>query len=182
MADNEQELEIKPKGGKKKLIIIILAALLLLGGGGGAAWFFLFSKSDEPAKKDGEHAAEGEHGAEASDKTPEELEAEKKITYIKLPRSFVFNAAGQVRDRLVQIKVTLLVRGPENNALATQHSPLIEGTLLQVFSRATVEQLTSAAGKQKLKQDATDEVKKALNEIAKKDVVEEILFTGFVMQ
>lgn len=181
MADNEQELEIKPKGGKKKLIVIILAALLVLGGGGGAAWFFLFANKDDAAKKEGEHGAESEHAAE-SDKTPEELEAEKKAFYIKLPRSFVFNAVGQVRDRLVQIKVTLLVRGPENEALAKQHSPLIEGTLLQVFSHATVEQLTSAEGKQKLKEDANQEVKKVLNDIAKKEVVDEILFTGFVMQ
>ena len=99
MADNEQELEIKPKGSKKKLIIIILAALLLLGGGGGAAWFFLFSGGDEAhaEKKDGEEAG--------SDKTPEQLAVEKEAFYVGLPRAFIFNAHGSTRDRLVQIKV-----------------------------------------------------------------------------
>lgn len=180
MADEkEQELEIKPKSSKKKLIIIIVAALLLLGGGGGAAWFFLFSGGD---KAHGEKK-EGEGGeAVASDKTPEELAAEKEAFYVALPRAFVFNAHGSTRDRLVQIKVKLLVRGPENEALAKQHSPLVEGTLLKVFSAATVEQLTTVEGKGKLRADAQQAVTETLKEIAGKPVVEQILFIGFVMQ
>jgi flagellar FliL protein len=177
MADNEQELEIKPKGSKKKLIIIIVAALLLLGGGGGAAWFFLFSGGDKEhaEKKDGEEAA-------ASDKTPEELAAEKEAFYVALPRAFIFNAHGSTRDRLVQIKVKLLVRGPENEALAKQHAPLVEGTLLKIFSASTVEQLTTVEGKAKLRADASEAVTKTLKEITGKPVVEQILFIGFVMQ
>lgn len=176
MADNEQELEIKPKGSKKKLIIIILAALLLLGGGGGAAWFFLFSGGDEAhaEKKDGEEAG--------SDKTPEQLAVEKEAFYVGLPRAFIFNAHGSTRDRLVQIKVKLLVRGLENEALAKQHAPLVEGTLLKIFSAATVEQLTTVEGKVKLRQDAANAVTKALQELTGKPVVEQILFIGFVMQ
>ncbi len=99
-----------------------------------------------------------------------------------LPRAFIFNAHGQTRDRLVQIKVKLLVRGPENEALAKQHSPLIEGTLLKVFSYSTVEQLTTVEGKVKLRKDAIDAVTKNLQELTGKPVVEQILFTGFVMQ
>lgn len=171
MADNEQELEIKPKGGKKKLIIIIAAAVLLLGGGGGAAWFFLFSGDKEHKAENGE-----------PEKTPEQLAAEKEAFYVALPRAFIFNAHGQTRDRLVQIKVKLLVRGPENEALAKQHSPLIEGTLLRVFSYSTVEQLTTVEGKVKLRKDAIDAVTKNLQELTGKPVVEQILFTGFVMQ
>lgn len=174
MADNEPELEIKPKAGKKKLIIIILALTLLLAIGGGAAWFFLFSGDEKPAEAEGA----GEH----SDKTPEEQAAEKEAFYIRLPRAFVFNATGQVRDRLVQIKVSVLARGPENEALAKQHSPLIEGTLLRVFSRATVEQLSTVEGKQKLRKDSLEEVNKALTDVAGKPVVEQVLFIGFVMQ
>jgi Flagellar basal body-associated protein len=172
--DNEQELEIKPKGSKKKLIIIIVAAVLLLGGGGGAAWFFLFSGGKAHSEQKG--------GEAASDKTPEQQAAEKEAFYVGLPRAFVFNAHGNTRDRLVQIKVKLLVRGPENEALAKQHSPLVEGTLLKVFSAATVEQLTTVEGKAKLRKDATDEVTKALQELTGKPVVEQILFIGFVMQ
>lgn len=189
--EKEPEVEIKPSGGKKKLIIIILAALLLLGGGGGAAFFFLAggdekkaedghgAKADEHGAKADEHAAEEDHG----DKTPEEIAAEKEAFYIKLPRAFMFNAHGQTRDRLVQIKVTLLVRGPANEALAKQHAPLAEGALLKVFSSASVEQITTIEGKQKLKKDALSAVQSALKEITGgKTVVERVLFTGFVMQ
>lgn len=172
MADNEPELEIKPKAGKKKLIIIILAAVVLLGAIGGGAWFFLFSGGDGHEAKDAEHP----------EQTPEELAVEKEAFYIRLPRAFVFNATGQVRDRLVQIKVAVLARGPENEALAKQHSPLIEGALLRVFSHATVEQLSTVEGKQKLKTDAVAEVTKTLKEVAGKPVIEQVLFIGFVMQ
>lgn len=174
MADNEQELEIKPKGGKKKLIIIIVAAVLLLGGGGGAAWFFFFS--GHGSKQD------AKEGSAATDKTPEQLAAEKEAFYVGFPRAFIFNAHGTVRDRLVQIKVKLLVRGPENEALAKQHAPLIEGTLLQVFSATTVEQLSTVEGKTKLKKDAVDAVAKAMKDLIGKPVVEQVLFIGFVMQ
>ncbi len=172
MADNEPELEIKPKAGKKKLIIMLLAAVVLLGAIGGGAWFFLFSGGDKEAG----------HGAEHPEQTEEQLAAEKEAFYIRLPRAFVFNATGNVRDRLVQIKAVVLARGPENEALAKQHSPLIEGALLRIFSRATVEQLSTVEGKQKLKADAVAEVTKTLKDVTGKPVIEQVLFIGFVMQ
>lgn len=181
--DKDQEVQVAPKSGKKKLIIIILAALILLGGGGGAAFFFLMGGEEKKAEEghgDKKEAAADEH---ASDKTPEELALEKEAFYIALPRSFMFNAHGQTRDRLVQIKVKFLVRGPENEALAKQHAPLAEGALLKVFSAATVEQLTTVEGKQKLKKDALAAVQSSLKEITGgKTVIERVLFTGFVMQ
>ena len=38
--------------------------------------------------------------------------------YVAMPRPFVFNVPGSGRDRLVQIKVQLLVRGSDNEELA----------------------------------------------------------------
>lgn len=181
--DKDQEVQVAPKSGKKKLIIIILAALIVLGGGGGAAFFFLMGGKDKAA--DAEHGdKKAEHAApEDEGKTPEQIAAEKEAFYIALPRSFMFNAHGQTRDRLVQIKVKFLVRGPENEALAKQHAPLAEGALLKVFSAATVEQLTTVEGKQKLKKDALAAVQSSLKEITGgKTVIERVLFTGFVMQ
>jgi flagellar FliL protein len=174
--DNDQELEIKPKGSKKKLIIIILAAVLILGAGGGAAWFFLFSGGDSA------HAENKDGKPAEPEKTPEQLAAEKEAFYIKFPRAFLFNAHGSARDRLVQIKVALLVHGPENEALAKQHEPLIEGTLLKIFSTATVEQLVTVEGKTKLRKDSVDVVTKTLQELTGKPVVDQVLFIGFVMQ
>ena len=100
-----------------------------------------------------------------------------------MPRPFVFNVPGGGRDRLVQIKVQLLVRGSDNEELVKTHIPLIEGTLLQTFSMSNAEDLVTEAGKIELREQAVSEVKKALeeNDIGS-NVVERVLFTGFVMQ
>lgn len=171
-AGDEEQLEIKPQGGKKKLIIIIAAALvLLLAIGGGAAFFLLGHSKDEKSKDGGK--TEEEKAAEA---------AAKMALYVVMPRPFVFNVEAKPRNHLVQIKVALLVRGPANEALAKLHSPLIEGALFGVFSAAPFEQLTKVDGRESLKKDGLAAAKQALRAVTEQDVIERVLFTDFVMQ
>ena len=178
MAEEEQ-LQLKPQGGKKKLIIIIAAALILLIGGGVGGWMML-SGGDEK-KEDAKAEGEGGHGAQSEeDKAAEQ--ASKMALYVVLPRPFVFNVAAKPRYRLVQIKVALLVRGAANQALATLHTPLIEGAMFKVFSAASSEQLATVEGRNKLRSDAMASVSQALHEVTQQAVVEQVLFTGFVMQ
>ncbi|MDZ7901033.1 MAG: flagellar basal body-associated FliL family protein [Rheinheimera sp.] len=82
----------------------------------------------------------------------------------------------------MQIKAQLLVRGQNNEELAKQHIPLIESTMLRTFSKANADDLVTAAGKETLKAAALKDVQDALVGVASTKVVEEILFTGFVMQ
>ncbi|MGE6158855.1 flagellar basal body-associated FliL family protein, partial [Aeromonas media] len=102
--------------------------------------------------------------------------------YVGMPRPFVFNVAGGQRDRLVQIKIQLMVRGAADETLAKQNIPLIEGTLLRVFSAATAEQLMTFEGKEKLRQDSLEECRRVLKDLVSSPVIEQVLFTGFVMQ
>lgn len=174
MADEANEsLELnEKKGGKGKLIIIIVAVVVLLAGGGGA--YFFLAGSDEPAAED----AQGQ----ASDAAPKMDTSTLSAVYVGMPRPFVFNVAGDGRDRLVQIKVQLMVRGTDNENTAKLHVPLIEGTLLSVFSSATEDELRSEAGKVELRKKALQEVQKVMNEVASAPIVEAVLFTGFVLQ
>ncbi|MBP4040445.1 MULTISPECIES: flagellar basal body-associated protein FliL [unclassified Aeromonas] len=165
--DNELTLKDPAAAKKKKLIMIVALVVLLLGGGGAGAWF-MFAGSDAPA------AEEAEAKPEAN--TP------KPSLYVGMPRPFVFNVAGGQRDRLVQIKIQLLVRGSADETLAKQNIPLIEGTLLRVFSAATAEQLMTFEGKEKLRQDSLEECRRVLNDLVSSPVIEQVLFTGFVMQ
>jgi len=59
---------------------------------------------------------------------------------------------------------------------------LIEGTLLQVFSSSNADDLVTEAGKIALREQSLRDVQARMQEIAGADVVEEVLFTGFVMQ
>lgn len=179
MAEEADAVE-EGQGGSKKLLIIIIAVVVLIAGGAGA--FFFLSGSDEPV--DPEMTLE--EGAEIVDEeTEKEPEGEAEIGdafYVGMPRPFLFNVPGYDRDRLVQIKVQLLVRGGDNDTVVRKHIPLIEDTLLTTFSASNAEKLATNAGKAELRQEALDSVQQALEPIVGKPVVEKVLFIGFVMQ
>lgn len=178
MAEQNLELELdEGKGKKKKLIIIIAVVVAVLALGGGGA--FMFIGGDEPAAvAEGEVAADGEASAAPEATGPQAGAA----IYVAMPRPFIFNVPGSRRERLVQIKVQLLVRGAANDALARKHIPLIESTLLGVFARTTADVLATIEGKENLRMEALVGVREGLKKLEGKDVVEEVLFTGFVMQ
>ena len=75
-----------------------------------------------------------------------------------------------------------MVRGSDNEEAAKTHIPLIEGTLLQVFSSSNADDLVTEAGKIELRENALESVQSALKDIAGSEVVERVLFTDFVMQ
>ena len=175
----EEELQVEEGGKKKgKMMLIIIIAVVLLGGGA-AAYFLLFAGGDEPAA---EQLAETDAAAAAAS-APASGKAEMGTAlYVAMPRPFVFNVPGAGRDRLVQIKVQLLVRGDVNEETAKKHIPLIEGTLLSVFSTTTADELSTSAGKETLRFTALEKVQAALNDVEGTKVIERVLFTGFVMQ
>lgn len=177
MADEDgQEMSLDEeggkKGGKKKLIIIIVAVVLLLGGGA-AAYFFLFAGDDSE-----EQAQTNEQVEQGSEQDASSLSA----TYVAMPRPFVFNVMDGKRDRLVQIKVQLMVRGNENETLAKKHIPLLEGTLVRVFGTASVAQLRNPEGKDQIREQALIELNKETKKLEGKELIHTVLFTGFVLQ
>ena len=101
----EQELQMEegaPKKGKMMIIIIAVVVILI---GGAAAFFLLGGSSEEEAldELETEQAAPAEGAATGSTNVGTAL-------YVAMPRPFVFNVPGSGRDRLVQIKVQLMVR------------------------------------------------------------------------
>lgn len=177
MADEEKELELDNPGKSKKMIIII-AVVAILAIGGGAAFFFM--GGEEPV------AQEDIDAALDSGEAPVEAEQASASTgsalYVPMPRPFRFNVPGAARDRFVEIRVQLLVRGSDNEEAAKKHIPLIESTLLAVFSQSNADDLGTSAGKTSLKQKALAEVHKIMTDVEGAKIVEQVLFTGFVMQ
>ena len=173
MAEQENDLTLEEedsKGGNKMMIIIIAAVVLIAGGA--AAFFFLMGSDEEVAPEQEQTSAQA----------PQQEAAVGTAKYVSMPRPFTFNVPGTTRDRLVQIRVQLMVRGDNNEELAQRHIPLIEGTLLKAFSTANADDLATTAGKDALKLKAAKDVQKAVLDVAGSKIVEEVLFTGFVMQ
>jgi flagellar FliL protein len=174
LAEEEKELVIEDNGKKKKMIIII-AAVVVLAVAGGLAFMFMGSGSSDvvdidsgaPSQSSGEKADSSDVGS---------------ALYVPMPRPFTFNVPGAVRDRTVQIRVQLLVRGGDNEETAKKNIPLVESVLLNVFQQANADDLATHAGKKALRQKSLIEIQKTLDEMVGKKLVEQVLFTGFVMQ
>ncbi len=183
MAD---DVEDSAGGSSKKMLIIIIAVVVLLAGGGGAAFFLLSGDDTSEAQ-----LVDGDLDAELTDDLANDEDSESSSDdeasvgdafYVGMPRPFVFNVPGYGKSRLVEIKVQLLVRGGSNDTAARKHIPLIEDTLLTVFSGANAEKLSTHIGKQELRENALAAVQKTLEPIVGNPVVEKLLFIGFVMQ
>ncbi|MGF1749492.1 MULTISPECIES: flagellar basal body-associated protein FliL [Vibrio] len=164
MAENIQE---QPNSKKKLLIIIVAVLVVLLIAGGVAYW--LFGTDSTP-----QHRPTSAQNAPAVVVDP--------ISYVNIAQPFVFNVTGKSRDRMVQIKAQLMVRGLDNEELARYHSPLIESTLLSTFASTSVEQLRSTNGRVELRDQATADIQSSLSQVVGKPVIERVLFTDFVIQ
>jgi len=184
----EGELELDNSGKKKKMIIIIIAVVVLLGGGAGAYFVFMGGSDTTQTELDttqteldaalNSEMEGGDTAAVAADSGANMGSA----LYVPMPRPFRFNVPGAARDRFVEIRVQLLVRGADHEENAKMHIPLIESTLLGVFSRANADDLATSAGKTALKQQSLAEVQKAMMDIEGNKTVDKVLFTAFVMQ
>jgi len=172
------ELDGKDAGKKKKIIIIIVAVVVLLGAAGGGYFFFMGGDSATPEQLD---SAVGADSAGSEGKKQEGAQIGTAI-YVPMHGAFTFSVPGATRDRLVEIRVQLLVRGEENEENAKMHIPLIKSTLLNIFSQANAEDLSTSAGKEALKEQSLAAVQKVMMEFEEDKTVEKVLFTGFVMQ
>ena len=184
MADEELQIEEEEGGKKSKLMLIIIIVVVLLGGGAGA-YFFLFAGGDETVAEEGVEGEAPAQGEAASDGTAGNGSGGAEIgtaLYVAMPQPLLFHVPGTGRERTVQIKIQLLVRGSDNEETAKVNLPLIQGRLLQVFSSSNADDLVTEAGKIELREKALEAVQSAMKEYTGSEVVEQVLFTGFVMQ
>lgn len=177
---NEADLEIDGGGKKKKMMIIIIAVVVLLAGGGGA-YFFLMG-GDSAATPEQVESGDGESGGSAQAGTEGQGAQVGTALYVPMPRPFRFNVPGAARDRFVEIRAQLLVRGVDNEENAKMHIPLIESTLLNIFSQANADDLATSVGKEALKEQSLSAVQLVMKDLEGNETVEKVLFTGFVMQ
>lgn len=177
---NEADLAIDGGNKKKKMIIIIIAVMVLLAGGGGAYFFFMGGDSGSTVAQ--VNSGEGEPSDDSSKGAQDESAKVGTALYVPMPRPFRFNIPGSARDRFVEIRVQLLVRGGDNEENAKMNIPLIESTLLTIFSQTNADDLATSVGKDVLKQQSLTAVQMVMKDLEGNETVEKVLFTGFVMQ
>jgi len=185
--ESENE-EGESAGSKKKLIIIIAAVVVvLLIGGGAAAYFFLSGDSEEGADPiteseitevvDGEPADEKAKPAKAIPAPPK-----GDAIYIGVAEPFLVNIKSGKRTRMMQIKIQLMVRSKEAEDAVKLHLPLIRNNMLDFFSMADANTVSTKEGRKELKDGALKAAQEVIKEQVGFEAIEMILFTGFVIQ
>jgi len=170
---SKEDLPLNVSNKKKNLLIIVAIMTVLIGGAG---VYLFFGGSDNGLSED------GNDGQLSSETTVKKAEQRGVASYVVLPQAFRFNASGAVRNKFIEIKVQLLVRGDENEEMSQKHIPLLESTLLKVFLQANADDLATSEGKATLKHKSLTEVQNVMKELTGKPTIERVLFTGFIMQ
>ncbi|EJM84311.1 flagellar basal body-associated protein [Pseudomonas sp. GM74] len=167
MAKSDAAVKDPATKGKLKLIIAIVVALLLaIGLSVGATWYFMHSAQSKPAAAVAETAPIGKQPAIFEPMAP----------------AFVANFNQNGRQRYMQVSITMLARNQTDLEALKVHMPVIRNNLVMLFSGQDFATLASPVGQEMLRQKATASVQEVAQKELGKVVIEQLLFTNFVLQ
>lgn len=159
------------KNRMKLILIITLALLLAVGLTGGGVWFFLLKEKPE------------QDDAPAAAATPQPVAVVRQpAVYEELMPPFVVNFQAEGRSRYMQVSLALMARDPQQLANLKLHMPALRNQLVMLFSSQDYAELNSPLGLDMLKQKVTASVQQLAMRETGFPVVEQVLFTNFVMQ
>jgi flagellar FliL protein len=166
-APGQEGAPVAPKKKGKLPLLIAAAAVVVLGGGGAAAYFLLGGHKDPKAA--------------AAQKAKEE--AKLPALYVALDPPFVVNFEAEQMVRFLQVTVQVMSRDPATIELIKGNDPVVRNDLLLLLGNQSYATISSREGKEKLRQQALDAVRKVVaNAGGKATEVEAVYFTSFVMQ
>lgn len=167
----------KKKGGALKLVLALLVTAALAGGG---AFFAARKLAPAAPAAEGEAAAE-EHGSEGGHDEHGDGKAAVGGDYFSLDPSFVVNLNDEDSSRFLQIQAEAMAVKPAALDAVRANLPVIRNRLVLLFSSQKYHDLLPREGKEKLQQQALEEINKVLDE-RKKPRIDGVVFTSFVMQ
>ena len=163
MATSDAVIEPAGKGKLKLIILIVVAVLLAIGLSVGATWYFMHSPKSEAVLQ-----------ADANVKLP--------AIYEPMAPAFVVNFNANGRQRYMQVSVTLQARDPADLKALMVHIPVIRNNLVMLFSGQTFDDLATPVGQEILRQKTTASVQEVAQKELGKVVIDQALFTNFVLQ
>lgn len=169
-------------GGKKKLILMIVVGLLLVGVsvGGTIAALTMFGEDKAPMVSEDEEGMDGMEGGEGGEDGEDEI-LEDAIYYPIKP-SIMVSFEGRGRQRLLQADITLLTRDDDIVATIELHMPMIRNALVLLIGGRTYEEVQTAEGKELLRVDCLQELQRLIEKETGKAGIEQVLFTGLIVQ
>ena len=153
------------KGKLKMIILIVVALLLAIGVSVGATWYFMHSAQSKPAA--------------AAETVPV---GKQPAIFEPMAPAFVANYNQNGRQRYMQVSITMLARNQADLDALKVHMPVIRNNLVMLFSGQDFATLATPVGQEMLRQKATASVQEVAQKELGKVVIEQLLFTNFVLQ
>ncbi|PHN21358.1 flagellar basal body-associated protein FliL [Pseudomonas sp. ICMP 460] len=166
MAKSEDAATPPASKGKLKLILLIVLGLLLaIGASVGGTWYIMHNNASKPVPV-----------AETTGNVKQPAIFEPMLP------AFVANFNQNGRTRYLQVSITLLARNQADLDALKVHMPVIRNNLVMLFSGQSFDSLASPVGQEMLRQKVTASVQEVAQKELGKVVVEQALFTNFVLQ
>ncbi|MFT8233005.1 flagellar basal body-associated protein FliL [Pseudomonas guariconensis] len=165
MAKSEAVKDPATKGKLKLILLLVLALLLAVGLSVGATWFVMHKSESAPAVD------------------PAQANVKAAAIYEPLAPAFVVNFNQNGRQRYMQVSITMQGRNQADLDALKVHMPVIRNNLVMMFSGQGFDILASSpVGQEMLRQKATAVVQEVAQKEVGKPVVDQLLFTNFVLQ
>lgn len=154
------------------VIALALAVVLLLGGGTAGVLFATGVLGGSPDTTEAETA-------EAAEEPPP---PPAPPVYLPLEPVIVVNLRGEGATTYLQAGIEVMARGEETISAVQEHMPVVRNNLLLLLGSQTYKDIDDRQGKERLRQQALEEVNKVLAEQGIEEQVEAVYFTSFVLQ
>ena len=165
MAKSEAVKDPATKGKLKLILLAVVGLLLAVGLSVGATWFIMHKSEPAPAAD------------------PAASNVKPVAIYEALAPAFVVNFNQNGRQRYMQVSITLQARNQADLDALKVHMPVIRNNLVMMFSGQGFDTLAgSPVGQEMLRQKATAVVQEVAQKEVGKPVVDQLLFTNFVLQ
>lgn len=183
------KLPARQAGLSKLLLLLIILVVIFLASGTALGLYFMgvfdSDGTEEVVAEEGEAEdgdAEGDEVVEAEAEAEAPVEPVGPPIYIPLEPPLVVNFDRNGRVGFLQVNLQLMTRQPGLDQEVVNYLPVIRNNLLLMFGSKTYADIADRAGKEALRAEALAEVNRILSEGGVKGKIEELYFTGFVMQ
>lgn len=111
-----------------------------------------------------------------------EEDVEKNPSYVKLSPAFVVNMKRGTGAKFLQVKAEVLVNSPEAAELVKLHMPAIRHAMIMQLSNQDGRAIRSIETREKLRKDSEAAIRKTLEDMTGKPVIDGLFFTNYVIQ
>ncbi|HHB12448.1 MAG TPA: flagellar basal body-associated FliL family protein [Chromatiales bacterium] len=173
------QAEAAPQGGSgmKTALLVGVVGLVLVAANAGVTLFvnkMVFQQSLS------ETLAKLEHGGLQAESAPAQPADPPIYVDLDPPITVALERDGSVG--YFQVKMDFLVRDPKLEELIRTHTPAIRNALVFLMSNQKYEELRTEEGKERLRRQTLEAVRKVLKKLTGRSDVEDVFFTSLIMQ